>query len=137
MKVFIKILLSLTLSSSLFSGTLPGEISSDGFASFDELAFWANSHEWTGGHAGKVNLDGIEIYLSSRSFTSALATTEIVLYFWDCSSLHIKPFLIIPTQRKNMRVSSIDKVVVIDSYSPSQKEWIESLRVTKDALPLG
>lgn len=131
----------LTITAILFAGGLlaadppsprPPE---EGFESLAEIERWASSHEWTGGSAQEVVLEGNVVYYSKRSFTSGLPTTELILYVTDKNSGRIKPFLIIPTQGKEMRVRVEDKKLKIDTFSRTEKKWVEMISFGESALP--
>lgn len=106
----------------------------DGFKTFADLSAWASSSSFGGGHAGELTLSDRKVYYSDRMVTSGVPTAELIFYVQTMEE-RIRPFIIVPTQRKEFRVEVEGNEIITRAYDPKKKKWLIALQITPQMLP--
>lgn len=108
-------------------------VPANGFTTFAELKKWAASSSFGGGQAGELTLSGTKVFYSDRMVTSGVPTAELI--FYTANPDGIRPFLILPVQRREYQVGAEQNEIVVRTYDPAAKKWRIALRITPWMLP--
>jgi hypothetical protein len=106
----------------------------DGFADFAELKVWATESSFGGGGAMALKLDGKDVFFSNRTFTSGLATSELLFYSAGLDG-RLRVFLTVPTQHKEHRLAIENNHIVVRCYNATSKDWPIAMTITAAMLP--
>lgn len=96
----------------------------------DQLNEWANTP--FGGWATKTEFAGREIYYSTRTFTSGVATNELI-FFTKNRDGKLSPFLAIPLVTRELEIEAEESRIVVKAFINSQLTPI--LAFTPEMLP--
>ena len=106
-----------------------------GFANETELRSWATNC-LGGGTVQELILGGRQFFVSTRRFTSGAPDTEVCFWSDSWESEKLQPFLIIPSQAKDIRIEATKKGIEVKAFSKKEKGFETIAVVLKGMLPL-
>lgn len=105
-----------------------------GFDDYTQLKLWASISSSGSGGANITKLKESEVFYSIRSFSSGLSVSELV-FFYQSKNGRLYPFLILPKQLKEYRVTSRDDKIAVESFDLKNKTWTKLLEFEENMIP--
>ena len=105
-----------------------------GFDNYAQLKTWASNSSSGSGGANITKIKGSDVFYSIRSFSSGLSVSELV-FFYETKNGRLYPFLILPKQLKEYRVTSKDDKIAVESFNVKNKTWVKLLEFEENLIP--